>query len=267
MRSLPALIPAMTFAASCLGAQLAAPATASAAVAVDYVMYVGGAQIGTLTLSATLERQRYQLETRINTEEVAGATEEATLTLFAAGSQEDAALKPQIFTSDYVNAAGLSSQLQITFNETGPASVLALPPPKRKPDLLSDFHKKGALDPVSALLALSPLPSAAGTAAPCSAAVPVFDGWRRFDITVAYQGETNLEADEGYSGPTHKCEGRLTPIAGYSSDAMSRLKKEPQEVEVWLAPLTSAGFLVPVRIIAPTPYGGAVIRSTAVREY
>ncbi|WP_422363972.1 DUF3108 domain-containing protein [Pyruvatibacter mobilis] len=249
-----------------LAALLAAPA-AHAAVAVDYVMYVGGAKIGTLTLSATLERQRYQLETRIKTEEVAGTTEDATLTLFAAGAQEENAVKPQIFTSDYVTASGLSSQLQITFNETGPASVLALPPPKRKPDLLSDFHKKGALDPVSALLALSPELSAASKGAPCGAPVPVFDGWRRFDITVAYEGETNLEADEGYSGPAHKCEGRLTPVAGYSADAMTRLKEDPQRVEVWLAPLNAAGFLVPVRIIAPTPYGGAVIRSTEIREY
>lgn len=238
------------------------PMTAQAAVTIDYVMYVGGAKIGTMSLAADVNPQRYQLETRIKTEEVAGATEDATLTLFAAGAQEDKSVKPQIFTSDYVNAGGQSSQLQITFNETGPASVLALPPPQKKPGTLSDFHKKGALDPVSALLALA----ASGGATPCGTTVPVFDGWRRFDITVAYGGETTIEADEGYSGPAHKCEGRLTPVAGYSAKAMTELKEDPQKVEVWLAPMESAGFLVPVRIIAPTPYGGAVIRSTAIRE-
>jgi len=236
---------------------------AQAAVTIDYVVYVGGAKIGTMSLAADVEPQRYQLETEIVTEEVAGATEEATLTLFAAGAQEQAALKPQIFTSDYVTAAGQSSQLQITFNDTGPASVLALPPPQRKPDTLSDFHKKGALDPVSALLALT----SADAATPCGNTVPVFDGWRRFDISVDYQGETDLEASEGYSGPAHKCEGHLTPVAGYSAKAMTELKEDPQKVEVWLAPMESAGFLVPVRIIAPTPYGGAVIRSTAIREH
>ncbi|MGD1932933.1 MAG: DUF3108 domain-containing protein [Candidatus Phaeomarinobacter sp.] len=235
---------------------------ANAAVTVDYVVYVGGAKIGTMSLAADVAPERYQLETQINTEEVAGATEEATLTLFAAGAQEQKAIKPQIFTSDYVTAAGQSSQLQITFNETGPVSVLALPPPQKKPGPLSAFHKKGALDPVSALLALT----SSDAATPCGSTVPVFDGWRRFDISVDYEGETDIEADEGYSGPAHKCEGRLTPVAGYSARAMTELKEDPQKVEVWLAPMESAGFLVPVRIIAPTPYGGAVIRSTANRE-
>lgn len=240
-----------------------AVAPATAAVTVDYVMYVGGAKIGTLSLSAEMQKQRYQLETRINTQEVAGTTEDATLTLFAAGSQEENAIKPQIFTSDYVTASGLSSQLQITFNETGPASVLALPPPKRKPDGLADFHKKGSLDPVSALIALS----SSGAANPCASNVPVFDGWRRFDITVNYEGETTMDEKEGYSGPAHKCEGRLTPVAGYSAEAMTKLRDDPQRVEVWLAPMDAAGFLVPVRIIAPTPYGGAVIRSTGIRQH
>lgn len=240
------------------------PATgpAHAAVTIEYVMFVGGAQIGTMSLAADVAPERYQLETQINTEEVAGATEEATLTLFAAGAQEQKTIKPQIFTSDYVTAAGQSSQLQITFNETGPASVLALPPPQKKPGTLSDFHKKGALDPVSALLALT----LSDTATPCGQTVPVFDGWRRFDISVNYEGETDIEADEGYSGPAHKCEGRLTPVAGYTARAMTELKEDPQKVEIWLAPMESTGFLVPVRIIAPTPYGGAVIRSTAIRE-
>jgi len=235
---------------------------ARAGVVIDYVMYVGGAKVGTVSLDANVLPQRYQLETTIDTEEISGATEEATITLFAAGAQEDAKLKPQIFTSDYVNAAGQSSQLQITFNETGPASVLALPPPRTKPNTLSDFHKKGSLDPVTALLALAQ----SSSSGPCTASVPVFDGWRRFDITVVYEGETVIEADEGYSGPAHKCEGHLTPIAGYSAKAMTELKEDPQRVEVWLAPMESAGFLVPVRIIAPTPFGGAVIRSTGIRE-
>lgn len=238
-------------------------ATARAATTIDYVVFVGGAQIGTMTLTADVNPTRYQLETTINTDEVAGATEDATLTLFAAGVQEGMALQPQIFTSDYVNAAGQSSQLQITFNETGPASVLALPPPAKKPDPLSDFHKKGAVDPVSALLALTVMSGAE----PCTKPVPVFDGWRRFDITISYVGETTIEAKDGYAGPAHKCEGRLTPVAGYSAEAMVKLRDEAQSVEIWLAPLESAGFLVPVRIIAPTPYGGAVIRSTAIREH
>ncbi len=242
---------------------LAASTAARAVTTIDYVVYVGGAKIGTMTLIADVEPARYQLETTINTEEVAGATEDATLTLFAAGAQEGMVLQPQIFTSDYVTAAGQSSQLQITFNETGPASVLALPPPAKKPDTLSDFHKKGAVDPVSALLALTVM---SGTD-PCTKPVPVFDGWRRFDITIAYMGETTIEATDGYAGPAHKCEGRLTPVAGYSAEAMIKLREEAQSVEIWLAPLKSAGFLVPVRIIAPTPYGGAVIRSTAIREH
>ncbi|MEQ8745883.1 DUF3108 domain-containing protein [Pyruvatibacter sp.] len=245
-----------------VGVSLTSLFPANAAMTVDYVMFVGGAKIGTMSLDADISPDRYQLETRINTLEVAGATQEATLTLFSAGTQSASSVSPQIFTSDYVTTDGQSSQLQITFNEQGPASVLALPPPANKPGALSDFHKKGALDPVSALLALTVL---SGTN-PCSKAIPVFDGWRRFDIAISYKGETTIEAEEGYSGPAHKCEGRLTPVAGYSAEAMAQMRKEPQAVEVWLAPLEAAGFLVPVRIIAPTAFGGAVIRSTAIRE-
>lgn len=257
-RSRAAVLSSVLLAAGTLSA---IPATA-AVLTVDYVVFVGGASIGTATLSADMAPGRYQLETRIETKAVGSATEDATLILFAAGAQEEAGLKPHIFTSDYVNAAGQSSQLQITFNEDGPASVLALPPPARKPDALSDYHRKGALDPVSALLAAA-LP---GADRPCAAAVPVFDGWRRFDLAIAYKGETEMTGDGGYAGPAHKCEGRIEPVAGYSSEAMAAMRKEPQSVEVWLAPAGKARTLIPVRIVAPTSFGGAVIRSTAIRE-
>lgn len=256
---LPAALPSLVL-ALLLTALMAVPAAAR--VTVDYVVFVGGARIGTLSLAADVAPGRYQLETRLETEEVAGATEEATLILFAAGARDETALTPHIFTSDYVNAAGQSSQIQITFNDAGPVSVLALPPPASAPAPLSDFHKKGALDPVSAVFATT----LGATEDLCARAVPVFDGWRRFDLSIAYAGETEISGSEGYAGPAHKCEGRLEPVAGYTAEAVAAMREEPQSVEFWLAPAGPDRMLLPVRIIAPTPFGGAVIRSTAIRE-
>ncbi len=252
----------MRVAALALASLLALPQAAGAAVKADYVMFVGGAEIGTIALSADVAETRYQLETIVETQNVAGATDDATTTLFAAGARQAEVLTPQIFTSDYVNKAGQSTQLQITFNEDGPASVLALPPPPKKPAPLADFHKKGALDPVSAIFAMT----LAGGSNPCSTPVPAFDGWRRFDIKLTYKGESKIDAGEGFVGQAHKCEGRLEPVAGYSPEAMRSLRDEPQSVEIWMAPFEFADFLVPVRIIAPTPFGGAVIRATSIRE-
>lgn len=261
------ILPARLLAALAgMAALIATAAPVQARVTVDYVVFVGGARIGTMTLAAQVEPGRYQLETRIETQDVAGATEEATLTLFAAGTRENARLTPHIFTSDYVSAAGRSAQLQITFNDAGPASVLTLPPPARRPAPLADFHRKGALDPVSAVLAAALPDAPSANATPCARTVPVFDGWRRFDITVTYAGRTEISGSEGYAGPALKCEGRIKPVAGYSAQAMAEMRDAPQSVEIWLAPADAAGFHLPVRIVAPTPFGGAVIRSTAIRE-
>jgi len=133
--------------------------------------------------------------------------------------------------------------------------------PERVP--LTDAHRKGILDPMTASLLRTP--GAGNPLAPeaCQRTVAIFDGRLRYDLRLAFKRMDHVKADKGYAGPVVVCAVYFTPIAGFiPSRAAIRYLVKQHDIEAWLAPIAGTHVLVPYRVQGPTPIGRMVLEAT-----
>jgi hypothetical protein len=142
-------------------------------------------------------------------------------------------------------------------------AVLPLPPPNPDRVPVTDAHRKGVIDPMTASLV-----KVAGTGDPvapeaCNKSVSVFDGRLRYDLKLSYKRMDKVKAEKGYDGPAVVCGVYFTPVAGYIPDRPAiKYMTELKTMEVWLAPVAGTRVLVPFRIAIPTPLGLGVLQAT-----
>jgi hypothetical protein len=136
-----------------------------------------------------------------------------------------------------------------------------IPNPARVP--LTDAHRRGVVDPMSATLIRVP-----GTADPvspeaCHRTLPMFDGRMRFDLQLSFKRIEHVHADKGYQGPVAVCGVQFVPLAGHIPDraAIKYLMAE-RDMEMWLAPIAGTRIVVPFRMSLQTPLGQGVLEAT-----
>lgn len=240
-----------------------APAAQAQALKVDYGISLAGFSLGTADLAATLEGSRYRMQVGAKLGGLAGMLTGGRGAATAAGQVTGAQPLPASFA---VTSRSSNDQRTVRMGFTG-GSVAALevtPPVDDKPDRvpLKDSHKRGTVDPVSALL----MPAAARgdllDPANCNRTLPIFDGAARFDVVLAF-AETRQVEKPGYAGPVLVCKARYVPIAGHRALRPStKFMEDNQDMEVWLAPLQGTRLLVPLRIAVRTMVGMSVIEAS-----
>ncbi|HLZ06205.1 MAG TPA: DUF3108 domain-containing protein [Bradyrhizobium sp.] len=142
--------------------------------------------------------------------------------------------------------------------------IVPQPPvdPGRVP--ITDAHKKGVLDPMTASILRVP-----GTADPlspdaCHGAVAVFDGRMRYDLRLDFKRMETVRAEHGYYGPVVVCALYFTPIAGYIPDRpVIKYLAKARNIEIAFAPILGTRVLVPFRMVIPTPIGTAMLEATS----
>jgi hypothetical protein len=170
-----------------------------------------------------------------------------------------------VYTSDIVSGKK-SDEIRLAVSNGVVKDAMVEPPidsdPERVP--ITDEHRKGILDPMTASLLRSP-----GTGNPLSQEacnnrmVSVFDGRMRYDLQLVFKRMEHVKADKGYDGPVLVCAVYFTPIAGFiPSRAAIRYVSKLRDIEVWLAPIAGTRVLVPFRVQGPTPIGRVVLEAT-----
>jgi hypothetical protein len=170
-----------------------------------------------------------------------------------------------IYSSDIVTSKK-SDEVRLTVTNGLVKDAMVDPPidsdPERVP--ITDAHRKGILDPMTASLLRSP-----GTGNPLSQEacnnrmVSVFDGRMRYDLQLVFKRMEHVKADKGYDGPVLVCAVYFTPIAGFiPSRAAIHYVSKQRDIEVWLAPIAGTRVLVPFRVQGPTPIGRVVLEAT-----
>jgi hypothetical protein len=135
------------------------------------------------------------------------------------------------------------------------------PDPERVP--ITEAHRRGVTDPMTASLI-----RAAGSADPmtpetCQRSTAIFDGRMRYDLRLAFKRMDKVKAEKGYQGPVVVCSVSFTPLAGHiPTRPVIQYLTSMQDSEVWLAPVAGTRILVPFRISVPTPLGDAVVEAT-----
>ena len=133
--------------------------------------------------------------------------------------------------------------------------------PERIP--LTDEHRKGILDPMTASLLRTPGSGEPLAPEACQRTVAIFDGRLRYDLRLAFKRMDHVKTGKGYAGPVVVCTVYFTPIAGFiPSRAAIRYLVKQRDIEAWLAPIAGTRVLVPYRVQGPTPIGRMVLEAT-----
>jgi hypothetical protein len=249
-----------------LACALSLPSIAAAGaqtLKIDYDISLAGIPLGSADLATTLEGPRYKMQVAAKLTGLAGLLIGGRGAATAAGAAPGPQPVPASFA---VTSRSSSDQRTVRMGLAGGsvAAVEITPPIDEKADRvpLKESHKRGILDPVSALL--MPAASRGGLTDPgnCNRTLPVFDGAARFDIVLSYE-ETKQIDKPGYSGPVLVCNARYVPIAGHRALRPStKFMQDNREMQVWLAPLEGSRFLVPLRISVRTMVGMSVIEAS-----
>jgi hypothetical protein len=156
-------------------------------------------------------------------------------------------------------------ELRITLSHGIVKEFVSEPPTHPQPDRipLTDAHRRGVVDPMSAALMRAAGNGDPISAGACNRRIPIFDGHMRFDLQLAFKRMDNVRAGRGYEGPVVVCAVYFSPIAGYVPDrAAIKYLVQQRDIEVWLAPIAGTRVLVPFKFSIPTPLGVGVLQAT-----
>ena len=105
--------------------------------------------------------------------------------------------------------------------------AVAIPPLEPSPERVpvTEAHRKGVVDPMSA--ALIPVAGKGDVLAPeaCKRKLAIFDGRQRVDIDLVYKRMDQVKADKGYQGPVVVCTVLYQP--GRRASARARRHQVP----------------------------------------
>ncbi len=229
-------------------------AAAGSGLEIGYTLYAGGITLGRVDLSARLEENRYVAHSTLTTAGVVNSFWRAKLEGASEGKVDAGHVLPERYDASHVYD-GPRSDFAMRYTSGLPA--ITTPDP---PDPLPEDKIRSTLDPVSALVSFV---ASANTqkAKPCSQAAPVFDGRRRYDMTLSFERKTDVKMDSGlYAGPVEVCQLHFKPVAGPEQEVLPASKIPP--VRGWIASVRATNgqtYLVPLRIWAETPYGLVVV--------
>jgi hypothetical protein len=135
------------------------------------------------------------------------------------------------------------------------------PAPNRVP--LTEAHRRGVTDPMSASLFRVPGTGSLFTAEACPRKLAIFDGRMRYDLHLTFKRVEQVKAEKGYQGRAVVCSVMFSPIAGHATDrAAIQYLANLREIEALFAPIAGTRVLAPFRVAVPTPVGTGVMQAT-----
>jgi hypothetical protein len=235
---------------------LSATPAAAENLKAHYALTLLGLSFGSASASAVIEPQNYRLDISMKTSGLANLVNNTKAAATATGKLAPEGPAPAAFANTFAN----SYETRTTRMSLANNSVRALevqPPPWdaaiRLP--VSDEQKKHVVDPVSALIMSVPPDQPLVGPSACNRTISIFDGVTRFNVQLAYV-DTRTAKTKGYVGPVTICSARYTPISGHSPNSTStKFMAENHEMSVWLAPLSNAHVVAPMRIDVKTTVG------------
>ena len=133
------------------------------------------------------------------------------------------------------------------------------PPDETEVTPVPEASTLGTVDPFTVVLMVA---EALKTGGRCETRAKVWDGRRRYDLTLEHAGSELLEADRtwAYAGPSVKCRLSIERIGGFRREQGSwKAEDDSGERVIWVADL-GGGSYAPVRAELETAFGTVVGR-------
>ena len=246
-----------------LGFMITAAPAASQNVRVNYSVKLIGLPLGSAGLSGSVDSTGYRLQVDAKLSGLASVVSKSQGAATASGALTQGRVAP----ATYANTSANSKETRTVRMAMAAGTVkgVDIAPPFTENEgrvPLSDAHKRGILDPLSALvMPVGGSDPIVGPAA-CNRTLPIFDGYTRFDISLTYRGNRQVKA-KGYDGAVAVCSVRYVPIAGHRPNRKpTQFMANNRDIEVWLAPLHNMRIVVPYRISVATMIGTTVIEAS-----
>ncbi len=228
-------------------------ARAEGQLASHYTISMAGVPIGRIAWTINLTDKQYTMTASGKASGVLSVLVNGEGTVTARGAMAANRLLPATFVSAISDEDG-DGELRMRF-ENGTVTELVAPvlPHNRVP--VTGSHRSGVSDPLSAVL----IPETDGdplASANCNRVLAIFDGRRRYDLTMSFKRVDKVKLTQGYSGLVLVCNVVLVPIAGHRADSVVvKYVAGRRDMEAWFAPIGDLGVIAPVRVVVPTLIG------------
>lgn len=249
--------------AVCLGFSALPAAAESINLTVNYSATISGISIGKAKIEARLNGNDYAIS---GTGKVAGIS-----ALFAdgkgnvsvSGILKDRTFQPARYSQTIVDDK--KETVDMTFADARVVDVTFTPPPRKKNPKkrkkkrstaipVTEEHKTGVIDPLSVFLLPADELTGEGI---CNRTLPLFDGEQRFNVVLTFDRKVERKGQDAYV-----CAAAYRPIAGHKPGKKSvKFMVNNKNMEVWLVPVGSSGYVAPVEAHVKTQYGMLVIKA------
>lgn len=159
-----------------------------------------------------------------------------------------------------------TEEIRITLDKGNVKEFAILPEPPVDPDriVVTEAHRRGVWDPMTASLLRVPGTGDPVTPEACRNAAPVFDGRMRYELKLDFKRMDSVKAEKGYKGPVVVCSIYFVPVAGYIPDRpVIKYLAAQRNMEIAFAPIAGTRILVPFWLKVPTPLGPALLEATS----
>jgi hypothetical protein len=243
----------------------ASPARAAdeAQFRLDFEAYLGGFRVMSVASEGRYGPGGYAIEAAARTRGVVGWFGDWIGRGVSDGAVKGGGLVPRVHR-DESTWRGDKRFVEMNYAADGSVAVRAEPPPEKdNRDPVPAGEMMGTVDALTAALTLIRRVNAAGA---CAGEARIFDGRRRFDLRLSGGEQVVLTKSDqlGYGGPALKCAGVVRRIAGFWKGTEYRLDDDKPS-HVWLARLSPAGPLLPVRMEIEIGIGTLVVNYSQPR--
>ena len=249
--------------AAVLVAGAAAPAYADGKLDANYTISLAGISIGKSDWTVDIKDDKFTTQASGRASGMLSVLVKGEGSVNVSGAVAAGKLVPNLFTSK-VNRDDEKSEFRMVFDGGNVKELVAGEPPKSDDRVaVTEEHRKGVIDPISAMLV-----PVAGTgdvlsAEACQRSLPVFDGRRRFDLKLSFKRMDKVKADKGYEGPAVVCSVTFQALAGHrASSTLVKYLSEGRDMELWLAPIAGTRVLAPFRFSIANMIGNLVLQAT-----
>ena len=159
-----------------------------------------------------------------------------------------------------------TEEIHITLDKGNVKEFGIVPEPPVDPDriVVTEAHRRGVWDPMTASLLRVPGTGDVLTPEACHSSAAVFDGRMRYELKLDFKRMESVKAEKGYHGPVLVCSLFFVPVAGYIPDRpVIKYLAAQRNIEIAFAPVAGTRFLVPFWLKVPTPLGPAMLEATS----
>ncbi|MGY4328993.1 hypothetical protein ACVWWG_003410 [Bradyrhizobium sp. LB7.2] len=155
-----------------------------------------------------------------------------------------------------------TEEIRITLDKGNVKDFAIVPEPPVDADriVVTDAHRRGVWDPMTASLVRVPGTGDVLSPDACHGSAAVFDGRMRYELKLDFKRMETVKAEKGYHGPVVVCSLFFVPVAGYIPDRpVIKYLAGQRNIEIAFAPVAGTRVLVPFWLKVPTPLGPAML--------